>query len=199
VVNSAVTGKSYSSDQLSYNASGLLISAVYHNNDGSTATYKYTATGSLSQTLIVHDNGWRDVYDFGIDGQSYVSDHRVYNSAGMLSEFVAIASNASEKAFAYVTGITLNGSPGDDVFYVHGGDAIVSKGTFGHDVINYFHAGNLSNHDFLEFASSAVPDFAHLRMAQNGSNVVITVDAYDSVTLVGTQLTSLTAHDFIFS
>jgi hypothetical protein len=199
VDNYVVSGKPYSSDQLTFNAKGVLTAAFYHNNDGSTANYKYTSSGSLSKISIVHAGGSRDVHDYGITGQSYVADHRVYNAAGKLTEFVTIASNGSEKATAYAAGVKLSGGPGNDIFYSHGGDSFVFKETFGKDVVNYFHAGNLSNHDVLEFASSAVAGFSHLHMAQAGSDVVITVDWHDTVTLAGVKLSALTWHDFIFS
>jgi hypothetical protein len=199
VDNYHVSGKPYGSDQLTFNASGVLITAIYHNTNGSTTTYKYTASGSLAKAAIVHaDSSWA-VADYGISGQSYVADHRVYNTTSKLIEYVTIASNGSEKASAYAAGVTLAGRGANDMFTSHGGDRFVFKETFGHDVVNYFHAGDLANHDVLEFAAAAVADFSHLHMAEVGSNVVVTIDAHDSVTLAGVKLAALTSHDFIFS
>jgi hypothetical protein len=199
VDNYAVTGKSYVADHLTYNPSGILTTAVYNEHDGSTVTYRYTSAGSLFKCIVVHASGARDVYDYGITGQSYVADHRVYNAGGALTEIVTTAANGSEKLTAFAAGLTLTGTAGNDVFYSHGGDAFVFKGAFGHDAVNYFHAGNLSNHDFIELAASAVPGFTHLHMVQVGSNVVITIDAHDSVTLAHVKLATLTPHDFIFA
>jgi hypothetical protein len=36
-------------------------------------------------------------------------------------------------------------------------------------------------------------------MAQSGNNVVIMIDAHDTVTLTGVKLSALTAHDFVFA
>src|ERR1700682_4591725 len=75
--------------------------------------------------------GSRDVYDYGITGESYVADHRLYNAAGKLTEFATIASNGSEKATAYAAGVKLSGGLGNDIFYSLGGDSFVFKETFG--------------------------------------------------------------------
>jgi hypothetical protein len=78
--------------------------------------------------------------------------------------------------------VKLSSGLGNDIFYSLGGDSFVFKETFGKDVVDYFHARNLSNHDILEFAASAVAGFSHLHMIQAGSDVVITVDWHDTVT-----------------
>ncbi len=78
---------------------------------------------------------------------------------------------------ALVSQSKLLAGAGNDVFNSFGGDGFVFKGSFGNDVVNYFHPGDVTNHDLLQFAASAVADFAHLAMAQVGSNVVITIDA----------------------
>jgi hypothetical protein len=199
VDNYHVSGKSYSSDALTFNPGGVLITAIYHNTNGSTTTYKYSASGSLTKAAIVHADGSWAVTDYGISGQSYVADHRVYSASGKLIEYVTIASNGSEIASAYAAGVVLAGGSANDVFKSHGGDGFVFKEAFGHDVVQYFHAGDLANHDVAEFAASAVADFSHLHMAEAAGNVVITIDAHDSVTLTGVKLAALTAHDFIFS
>jgi hypothetical protein len=116
-----------------------------------------------------------------------------------LTEFVTIASDGTEKVNAYASGLQLSGGAGNDSFNSYGGDGFVFKGSFGNDVVNNFHAGEAANHDALSFSSSAVPDLAHLQMAQSGNNVVITIDAHDTVTLTGVKLSALTAHDFVFA
>jgi hypothetical protein len=199
VENYGVTGKSYVSDQLLYSAKRILISADYDQTDGSTASYDYTASGSLLKSTVVHANGARDVYDFGITGQSYIADHRVYDASGALTELVTTAANGSEQLTAFAAGLTLAGTAASDAFNSHGGDVFVFEGAFGKDVVNGFHAGNLSGHDVIEFSASAVPDFAHLHMAQVGAGVVITIDAHDTVTLAQVKLAALTASDFLFA
>jgi hypothetical protein len=198
VCDYAVTGKSYTSDQLNYGSNGLLSTALYHNNNGSTTTNKYTG-GALTQTYIAFGNGSHEVYDYGVTGQSYVADHRVYNAAGTLTEFVTIAGSGSENVNAYAAGLQLSGGAGNDMFNSYGGDTFVFKGAFGNDVVSYFHAGDVTNHDVLVFSASVVPDYAHLHMAQSGNNVVIMIDAHDTVTLTGVKLSALTAHDFVFA
>ncbi len=200
VCDYAVAGKSYTSDQLNYNASSTLTSAIFNNNNGSTTTDKYNAAGSLTQTYIAYANGSHEVYDYGIVGQSYVADHRVYNSAGTLTEYVTIAASGAEKVSAYASGLQIGGGgAGNDTFNSYGGDTFVFKGSFGSETVSYFHAGEVANHDKLVFSASAVADLSHLHMVQSGNNVLITVDAHDTVTLTGVKIAALTSHDFIFS
>ena len=165
-----VTSKSYKSDHLGYSADGRLTSAIYYNNDGSTTTDKYGSTGALTQHNVVHADGSREVFDYGVTGQSYVADERVYNAAGTLTEFVAIAADGSEKITASAANLLLTGGTGNDTFYGFANDTFAFKGNFGNDKVNYFHAGAVAKHDVIEFDAQAVADFSHLAMAQRGGD-----------------------------
>jgi hypothetical protein len=193
-----VSGRSFNADQLSYNAKGILISAVFDENNGSTVTDAYAATGSLLQEKTVFSDGARDIFDYGISGQSYVADHRVYSAGGTLTLFATTGASGAETVTAYAGGLQLAGGAGNDVLNAFAGDTLVFTGSFGRDVVQYFRAGDATGHDVLEFARSAVADLAHLAMAQAGANVVITIDPHDTVTLANTKLAALTAHDFLF-
>jgi hypothetical protein len=118
VDNYVVSSKPYSSDQLTFNASGILTTPIYHNQDGSTTSYEYISNGSLSPRAV---SCMRTVpgmsATLGSPGQSYVADNRVYDAVGKLTEYVAIASNGSEKATAYAAGVKFAGGIGNDAFY----------------------------------------------------------------------------------
>jgi hypothetical protein len=73
------------------------------------------------------------------------------------------------------------------------------SGSFGHNTILDFAATGTS-HDILHFASDDFANYAAVQahMAQVGSNVVITLDAGDTIVLQTMILAHLTTHDFTF-
>jgi len=70
---------------------------------------------------------------------------------------------------------------------------------FGRDVINDFQATGVA-HDVLEFSRSVFADFnaVQARSTQSGSNVTITYDALNSITLQNVALANLDSSDFFF-
>jgi Ca2+-binding RTX toxin-like protein len=86
----------------------------------------------------------------------------------------------------------MTGSGGADTFAFNGTN-------FGKDVVTDFHIqGN--NHDVLQFRQSAFSSFAAVlsHAQQVGSDVLITYNAADSVTLQNVSLNKLTQTDFHF-
>lgn len=91
------------------------------------------------------------------------------------------------------TGMTLDGGAGDDVLVGNSGanTFMASVGT-GHDVIYNFKAAT----DMLRVASFTSFDAVKAAMVQSGADVVITLDAKDSVTLRNTTVQQLHASNF---
>ena len=92
---------------------------------------------------------------------------------------------------------TINVGPANDLVTVLGGsDTFVFGSSLGNDVITGFQATG-SSHDILQFSQSTFANFAAVlaHAAQVGSNVVITVDAADTVTLANVHLSSLQKTD----
>jgi len=87
---------------------------------------------------------------------------------------------------------TMNGGSGSDTFIFTAG--------FGHDTINGFHAGATGDADVISISSSLIADFADLlsHTADAGANTVITVDAANSITLLGVHKADLDISDFLF-
>jgi hypothetical protein len=120
--------------------------------------------------------------------------------------------NVSVTAGAAKSGLTVLGAPGggstltnpagtnSDILTGNGnGVTFVFPGaSFGKDTITDFQTG--SSHDTIQFNHTVFANFAavHAHAAQVGSNTVITIDAADSVTLVGVALSSLHSADFHF-
>jgi Ca2+-binding RTX toxin-like protein len=94
----------------------------------------------------------------------------------------------------------LEGGEGNDV--LAGGkdaDTFVFRADFGHDRITDFTITGTAQ-DFIAFDQAVFADFTAVMAAaaQNGANVVITLDADNSLTLNNIQLAALTAGDFQF-
>jgi Ca2+-binding RTX toxin-like protein len=104
---------------------------------------------------------------------------------------------------------TLNGGAGNDRVIGNDGSDTLTGGTgidtfvftpgFGRDMVTDFRASGLSN-DHIEFSTSVFSDFAAVNaaMRQVGSDVVITLDAANSVTLKNVTFSSLDSGDFFF-
>lgn len=80
------------------------------------------------------------------------------------------------------------------------GDLLEFRGNFGAATIDDFTAGARRTHDTLEFATSDFANYAALTsaMSQAGSDVMIRLDAMDSITLNQFSLSSLVSADFKF-
>jgi len=61
--------------------------------------------------------------------------------------------------------------------------------------------GHATSYDVMDFASDDFTSYTELQshMAQVGKDVVITLDPTDDIVLVGVKMTSLSAHDFLFT
>jgi Ca2+-binding RTX toxin-like protein len=86
---------------------------------------------------------------------------------------------------------TLNGGAGNDTF--------IFAPNFGNDVIADFHS-NSAEQDIIQFDHTVFADFSAVQahMAQDGSDVVITADANDTITVKNTSIANLSANDFHF-
>ena len=80
------------------------------------------------------------------------------------------------------------------------GDLFEFGGHFGAETIDNFTAGAGATHDTLEFATSDFASYAALTsaMSQAGSDVMIRLDATDSIALNHVSLSSLVSADFKF-
>ena len=85
----------------------------------------------------------------------------------------------------------LRGGEGSDTFVFHLGD--------GKDTISDFAASG-SDHDIIQLDPDLVRDWSDLlsKSAQSGSDVVITSNSNDIITLKNVVLSSLIEEDFVF-
>jgi Ca2+-binding RTX toxin-like protein len=110
------------------------------------------------------------------------------------------------------TGTAIYGSTGNDVLVSGLGDDLMAGGggidtfvfsstNFGNDAISDF-AATTRRRDVIQFSESAFASFAAVmaHTSQVGADsVIIQYDSADSVTLVGVQMSRLTASDFRFA
>ncbi|MFG1318970.1 beta strand repeat-containing protein, partial [Xanthobacter autotrophicus] len=80
-LSDATVGNDGITTTLTYDpATGNLTQSVEQNSSGTT-TKTYTA-GVLTRTAVVNADGTSEYYNYGITGQSYTSQHQIYNAAG---------------------------------------------------------------------------------------------------------------------
>ena len=114
---------------------------------------------------------------------------------------VDVAGNVGSSSGVDLYGTTNNDTlmvgPGNDLVTGRGGsDTFVFGPNLGKDVITDFQTTGLQ-HDILQFSQNTFSNFASVlaHAAQVGSDVVITADALDSVTLKNVNLSSIQNHD----
>ncbi len=93
----------------------------------------------------------------------------------------------------------IGGAGNDSLDGGAGTDSFVFDKVFGKDTVSGFVA-TAAGHDTIDFSTAAFGSFAAIKshMVQSGANVVITLDAADTITLKGVTLASLSAADFSF-
>lgn len=103
----------------------------------------------------------------------------------------AVLANAAGDTLIGGAGDTLTGGAGADTFVFHAG--------FGLETVNAFTTSG-ANADVLQFDSSVFADWAHVlgATAQQGSDLTITLDPGDVITLKNVSLANFTAQDVKF-
>jgi hypothetical protein len=208
-----ITGQAYTDYEMTYGANNKALSASYSN--GMTVEWDYK------------DDGFSVNFDHvqGAGFQSYVNvyDSSV-NASGQLAVRSTLNTNGSETIRGYEDGLTfvMNASGahvdlpghGEDMFHfafnanttMTGGGAntsFVFQSGFGNVTITDFVAHSLPNsdNDTITFAHGLFQDFADLQahMTQNTKTgaTVITDHQGNTLTLTNTQVTQLSASDFM--
>jgi hypothetical protein len=79
----------------SYNAAGVKTADLITQTDGTVTSITYNAAGLVMSTSITHPDKTKDAYFYNIAGASYVSEHDVYDSAGVLTSTVRTHTDGS--------------------------------------------------------------------------------------------------------
>ncbi len=92
---------------------------------------------------------------------------------------------------------TITGGKGDDILTAGKGfDTFIYSGNFGNDTINVFN----THRDTIHFAANDFTSYSEVQshMVQAGTDVVITLDASDSIVFTHQTLANFTSSDFTF-
>ena len=179
------------------------------------------SNGSFTLRGSVFDNGTAGVGDVVkiYDGTTYLGSTTVgtngqwsFTTAALSNKTHSFTSTATDVAgnVGMSTGAAIYGTSGNNTLVSRSGNDIMTGGsgadtfvfngkTFGNDVITDFRSQG-SSHDTIQFSKTAFSSFAAVlaHAAQVGTDVVITYDAADHVTLKNVSLGNLTQHDFHF-
>jgi Ca2+-binding RTX toxin-like protein len=165
-------------------------------------------TSHFNYAITMNDNNVAAGQTLTVDGSAI--DHASLKFDGHAESngaFVVIGDPGNDTLIGGRGADTLNGGGGADVitggegadhFVFTGPQAAVFGGATGPTITDFVASG--AAHDVAQFDASVFADFASLQqhMAQVGADVVITLDATDTVTLQNVALSSLSAQDFLF-
>ena len=166
-----ITGQPYASEASAYNASGVLISDS-----------KYIVGGALYSSYSLSSTGVQTTNSY---------------AGGMLTETIQIMPGGATTDSLFAANLVANAIAGPETFVSYHNDTFVFGANIGADVIKGFNAGAVANQDMIDIATAS-PDYAHLQMAQSGSDTVINFGPSQSITLAGVALSSLSANNFTF-
>jgi Ca2+-binding RTX toxin-like protein len=181
------------SDTLQFGA-GLNSTNLVLARSGNSFTLSFTGQ-SGSVYLDNELSGWNS----GVETIRF-ADGVVWGSANLMANYgVAAGTAGNDQIVGFASyNDTIEGKGGNDTLSgSSGSDTFIFRAGFGKDVITDFAAGS----DHVNFSSTLFSSFADVtaHAQQVGSNVVITYDADDTVTLNNVTLSSLQASDFLFT
>ncbi len=168
-----------------------------YDTTGAPANSLHLGTGILASDIVVTADRFSDlILTDGVSGDQITLDTMLANgNYGVQS--VVFADGTAWSAQDLINK-ELNGTSGDDNLYgTSGADTFVFRPGFGHDTVEDF---NASQSDVIALGSSLFVDYDDVmaHAATVGSDVVITYDAADTITLKNVTLANLHATDFHF-
>jgi PII-like signaling protein len=181
---SNITGKAYTSFVESLNTAHQETNIAY-----------YTANGSLyeNEAFTYNQDGTTGVVITGLAGIN--EETLLYAANGSLeNQFIYYTGN-SVTAYFYENGQTFSSNGETAAIKITSGtsgDTFNFTGSFGGIVVtNYLPGSETINWDHHDFANIAAVEAAS---RQSGGNTVVTLDANDTITLVGVTLSQFEAH-----
>ena len=175
--NGTFNGVAYASVDNAYTVSNFLRQQTYFDASGNTvASQIFTASGGYSITTATSKT------IFG------------GNSSSLLDGSIG---NATVRAGS--AGDILRGGPGDTLFGGVGADTFAFHSGFGHETVYKFTADGV-NHDTLQVDNNVFADWTHLlgSTKQYGSDLLITLDAQDTLLLKNVAFSNFTSTDVKF-
>jgi len=205
-----ITGQSYTSTHQAYDAGGnvTLIERLHadgsydylekHNTDGSKDISNYSSTGAILNHTLVKADGSRAVDYYSQDGTGDVRTDTTDTSGNLTMREYTHTSGAHE-VYAYADNLKLDGGTGNDAFYFRttNGGTVTYQG--GNDTIYSFNTDTSAGTDKIAISSSLAASFNDLHMAQQGTDVLITLDSHDTILIKGSTVANLHSDYFMFS
>ncbi|WP_314952839.1 hypothetical protein [Bradyrhizobium cosmicum] len=205
-----ITGQSYTSTHQAYDASGsvTLIERLHadgsydylekHNTDGSKDISNYSSTGAILNHALVKADGSREVDYYSQDGTGDVRTDTINVSGNVTMREYTHTSGAHE-VYAYADNLKLAGGAGNDTFYFRStnGGTVTYQG--GNDTIYSFNTDTSTGTDKISVSSSLAASYNDLHMAQQGSDVLITLDSQDTILIKGSTVANLHSDYFMFT
>ncbi|WP_063691837.1 hypothetical protein [Bradyrhizobium stylosanthis] len=205
-----ITGQSYTSTHQAYDAGGnvTLIERLHadgsydylekHNTDGSKDISNYSSTGAILNHTLVKADGSRAVDYYSQDGTGDVRTDTMDVSGNLTMREYTHTSGAHE-VYAYADNLKLDGGTGNDTFYFRttNGGTVTYQG--GNDTIYSFNTDTSAGTDKIAISTSLAASFNDLHMAQQGTDVLITLDSHDTILIKGSTVANLHSDYFMFS
>jgi hypothetical protein len=139
--------------------------------------------------------------DLGGSGGELTNGDAIHGAVTLGSDYTMTNTGTIHGAVILGAGDTIDTSRGEITGKVTAADkdTFDFSGSFGHNTIVGF-VGTTTQHDIIDFASDDFANYAAVQshMAQVGANVVITLDAADTIILQHITLAHLAAADFTF-
>jgi Ca2+-binding RTX toxin-like protein len=195
----------------------MMLDAIYNST---TKVTTLSGTSEANSSVSVYDSGQLiGTVNAAADGtwslSANVTGSTIHSYTESATDLAGnVGSSAGVTLYTPAASISLKGGSGNDVLIGKpndtltggaGSDTFVFNPGFGKETITDFvdFTAAQSTHaapDIIDLHQLAFSNFAQVQAdaAQVGKNVVITVDAQDTITLVGVKLGDLTAHDFQF-
>ncbi|MBR0781759.1 hypothetical protein [Bradyrhizobium iriomotense] len=205
-----ITGQSYTSTHQAYNASGsvTLVERFHsdgsydyldkHNTDGSEDISNYSSTGAVLNHTHIAADGSRAVDYYSQDGTGDIRTDTI-NASGNLTMREYTHTSGAHEVYAYADNLKLAGGAGNDTFYFRttNGGTVTYQG--GNDTVYSFNTDTSAGTDKISVSSSLAASFNDLHMAQQGSDVLITLDSQDTILIKGSTVANLHSDYFVFS
>ncbi|MGY8639172.1 hypothetical protein RAD15_42615 [Bradyrhizobium sp. 14AA] len=205
-----ITGQSYTSTHQAYDAGGsvTLVERFHsdgsydyldkHNTDGSEDISNYSSTGAVLNHTLIKADGSRAVDYYSQDGTGDIRTDTI-DVGGNLTMREYTHTSGAHEVYAYADNLKLAGGTGNDTFYFRStnGGTVTYQG--GNDTVYSFNTDTSAGTDKISVSSSLAASFNDLHMAQQGSDVMITLDSHDTILIKGMTVANLHSDYFMFT
>ncbi|MBR0787667.1 hypothetical protein JQ631_01220 [Bradyrhizobium manausense] len=206
-----ITGQSYTSTHQTSDAGGNVTLAERfhsdgsydylekHNADGSKEISNYSSTGAILNHTLISADGSRAVDYYSQDGTGDIRTDTTDASSNLTMREYTHTSGAHE-VYAYADNLKLAGGTSDDTFYFRSTNGATVTYQGGNDTVYSFNTGSTSaGTDKISVSSALAASFNDLHMAQQGSDVLITLDSHDTMLIKAATVASLHSEYFVFT